>query len=70
MQKGINLTIKEMKENLVSVINGSNLPISVIEMVLRDISAEASMANNQAVEKERQEYNAGIEESKTEAMPV
>lgn len=64
MEKGINLQIEELKENLVKQINESNMPVVVIEMVLKELLTNATFVKQQQLEKEKQEYEQGKETTK------
>ncbi len=52
--KGPNLQIAEFKERLVTTINESNLPISIVQLALFEVSAQVNAAAAQAIEAERQ----------------
>lgn len=57
MEKGINLQIEELKVNLANIINTSNMPVAIIEMVLQGMLAEANMLKQRQVNKEKQDYD-------------
>lgn len=57
MEKGINLQIEELKINLASTINNSNMPVAIIEMVLQGMLAEANILKQRQVSKEKQDYD-------------
>lgn len=48
----INKAIRETRDNIVSVLNGSGLPIEVLRLILGEIQNAAS---NQALEEAKQE---------------
>lgn len=60
MEKGINLQIEELKVNLANIINTSNMPVTIIEMVLQGMLAEANILKQQQVSKEKQDYDNAI----------
>lgn len=65
MNKGINLQIEEFKSNIAKLINESNMPIALTEMVIGTILQEIHMVKVQQVEKEKQEFeNAEKDEKK------
>jgi hypothetical protein len=67
MEKGINLQIEELKVNLANIINTSNMPVTIIEMVLQGMLAEANILKQRQVSKEKQDYdNAVAEKDKKE----
>lgn len=57
MEKGINLQIEELKVNLANIINTSNMPVTIIEMVLQGMLAEANILKQRQVSKEKQDYD-------------
>lgn len=60
IQIGINLLIKESKNELLTVINNQinkGLPITVMEMHLYSILQEVHSLAENTVEKEKQEFN-------------
>ena len=60
MEKGINLQIEELKVNLANIINTSNMPVAIIEMVLQGMLAEANIFKQRQVSKEKQDYDNAI----------
>jgi hypothetical protein len=56
MQKGLNLQIFEMKEKITNVINESNVPITITQMVLFELSAQVNGMAAQTIEAERKEF--------------
>ena len=64
MEKGINLQIEELKANLATVINKSQMPISLTEMIIQGMLQEIHMVKVQQVEKEKQEYENSKETNK------
>lgn len=60
MEKGINLQIEELKVNLANIINTSNMPVTIIEMVLQGMLAEANILKQRQVSKEKQDYDNAI----------
>lgn len=67
MEKGINLQIEELKGTLANILNSSNMPVAIIEMVLQGMLAEVNMIKQQQLKKEKQDYdNAMLEKDKVE----
>lgn len=62
MNKGINLLIREFKEKLVADINEAQLPISIIDLTLKDISRDIEKVVIQQVEIEKADYNKQVED--------
>ena len=57
MDKKVNTVIKETKDNIVRVINESQLPIGVIDLIIDNIVYEVKNSLNIIIEKEKTEYN-------------
>jgi hypothetical protein len=62
MQKGLNLQIFEMKEKITKVINESNMPITITQMALFEISAQVNGIAAQTIEAERKAFEEGGKE--------
>lgn len=60
MEKGINLQIEELKANLATTLNSSNMPVAIIEMVLQGMLTEVNMIKQQQLKKEKQDYDDAI----------
>ncbi|HHV09966.1 MAG TPA: hypothetical protein GXX75_06790 [Clostridiales bacterium] len=54
--KGINLQIQELKENLTNVINESNLPITITQMALFELTSQVNSIAAQTIEAERKSH--------------
>lgn len=58
MERDINLIIEETKQSVINTLNKSNLPISIIYYIMRDLMNETSESYtsyiNQAYKKERE----------------
>ena len=63
----INTQINMFKDNLVSVIGNSQLPIGVTYYILKDVYNNIEMLYNQTLEKEQQDLLAEMEKEKEEA---
>lgn len=63
MEKTISMMINDTKTSLISTINNSKLPISITELIVKDIYQEIKLyADNQLKHDEEQFKNALIEE--------
>lgn len=60
MQKGINTIIKEVRESLVAQLNSANLPIAILSMIVREVSAEVMASYEQTIKQEQEAYDAGV----------
>jgi hypothetical protein len=56
MQKGLNLQIFEMKEKITKVINESNMPITITQLALFEITSQVNSLAAQTIEAERKEF--------------
>lgn len=55
MSKAFDLAVTEFKADLLLVINNSNLPISVIEIVMKDVYLQVEKKLNEQIENLRKE---------------
>lgn len=62
MDKGINLQIEELKQELVDTINTYNMPISVTTMILQGLFNESNMVKQQILAQEKQAYEESLKE--------
>ena len=58
----------ELIGNIVGLINESNLPLFVIEPILKDLYLEVKDGARQQLESDRLEYQSSIAESESEAV--
>lgn len=63
MEKSINIVIEETKQNLANVINNSELPMGIIELIINDIQNQVINAKNNQLSQEIEEYNKKITEN-------
>ena len=54
--KPLTVAREEFIESLVKLINGSNLPMFVVESILRDIAAETKAAAQKQYERDKKNY--------------
>ena len=66
MDKPINLYIVETKENILNEIKKSNLPITIIQMIINEIANVINIQTNNVVKSEREEYLKLKEEDKND----
>jgi hypothetical protein len=66
MDKSINLYIVEIKENILNEIKKSNLPITIIQMIVNEIANVINAQADNIVKKEKVEYLKQKEENKDE----
>lgn len=56
MNKPFSLIIEETKQNLIDVINKSNLHPSVMEMIIKDIYFEVNRLSTETIKREEQQF--------------
>lgn len=56
MKKPFSLMVQETKQELVDIINKSNLHPSVIEMIVKDIYWEVNRLNIETLKKEKEQF--------------
>lgn len=66
MDKPINMYIVETKENIWNEIKKSNLPITIIQMIINEIANVINIQTNNVVKSEREEYLKLKEEDKND----
>lgn len=57
MEKSFDLVVEDTKKELVNVINKSGLPITVSEMVIKDVLGLVRAEAESSLIKQRQEFN-------------
>ena len=62
INKPILLCREEFTKNLVKLINESQLPVFIVEYILKDILSEVHTATQQEFESEKQTYEKQIKE--------
>lgn len=71
MEKPIRLKLKEFKNNLVTLINTSGLPLFVVEPIMKDILQEVQIKMEQEYQQDKMTYENSLaqeqENNKTEA---
>lgn len=62
---GINLQINQTKQTIINTLNQSNLPVSIIHMLLNEIIIEVERVEKEVLNKEyQQEQNKQTEQEK------
>lgn len=62
--KGINLAGRDFKESIIGLINSSGLPAMLIQYILNDVINAMNNVTGQAIEKENEDYQKALDESK------
>lgn len=64
MDKPISMLIKETKDSLINICNTSQLPPSILELILSNIHAEIFLLSNKYLEQDELIYMSSLEENK------
>ena len=59
-EKGFNLRIQEIKEDIADVVNKSQLPPSILLMILGEFTAQIQVQNARMIELERKAYEEEV----------
>lgn len=65
MEKPITLKLNEFKNNAVSLVNTSGLPLFVIEPVLKDLLSAVQVKMEQEYSRDKAIYEQSLQEEKT-----
>lgn len=65
IQKPTIVATEELKQSLVNLINTTEVPLFVTEMVLENILAQIKMANSKQYQTEKTQYEKALEDSST-----
>lgn len=60
IEKPASMAINETKENLINVCNKSNLHISVLQLIVKELHEEINKTAQKVLEDEREEYEKAI----------
>jgi hypothetical protein len=60
VEKGINLRIQEVKEDIAAAINMAQLPPGVLLMILNEFATQVQAQNAMAITQERKAYEEGV----------
>lgn len=66
IQKPTIVATEELKQSLVNLINTTEVPLFVTEMVLENILAQIKMANSRQYQTEKTQYETALENSSKE----
>lgn len=66
IEKPISLTIEEVKAEIANIINNSQLPPVVLDLIVKDIYNEVHSIYIQQTMQEQQEYNASKQNDKND----
>lgn len=64
MDKSIDLIIPEIKDKIVSVLNESKLPITIISMIIHEISGVVDNTVTITIDKLKKEYDESLKKEK------
>lgn len=66
MEKPFDLKVIEVKQELSEVINKSTLPITVVNLILKDLLLETNTYEDQWIERQQSEYESMLAEEQKE----
>lgn len=61
MEKPITLQIEQFKQDLVHLVNGSGIPVFLLDYILKDFYNEIHMLNRNQLEKDEKSYQEHTE---------
>lgn len=64
MDKPISMLIKETKDSLINICNTSQLPPSILELILGNVHAEIFLLSKKCLEQDELIYMSSLEENK------
>ena len=64
------MRINILKNGLATLINTSNLPLYIVEPILKDLYTEVHGLAEEQARKETEEYNKAVEESNNDEEPT
>lgn len=67
MEKPISMIINETKMNLAKVCNDSQLPVYILEPMLKDLFEEARMLNEKQLQQDKMLYQQNLIEEQNKA---
>ena len=68
MEKGFNLSVLDFKKAVIAAINNSNLPISVVNMVIEEVAREVKATEVSVLEAEIKTYEDGLKSENDAVM--
>ena len=66
MEKPITLRIEETTQSIVKILNESQLPLFILNQILKDLYTETSNLSKQQAEKDKEMYYGSLEESNSQ----
>lgn len=66
MEKPISMLVTETKANLIKVCNESNLHISVLQLIVKELHSEIDKVAQRCMEDERAEYQSAISQESSD----
>lgn len=66
MEKPTSIIIDELKKEIIKIINNAELPLCVIESILKDLYSEVSILAQQQLAKDKAAYAASLKEEEEE----
>lgn len=67
MEKSITLQIEELKKTLIDAINNSNLPVAVLDYIVKDIYYEIHLASQKQLAADIQSYEESMKNNSDQA---
>lgn len=64
MEKPVSLVLNDLKQEIVDSINKTNLPLCIVEPVLKDLYAEIAALAKQQLAKDKEEFESSQKEEK------
>ncbi|WP_041137918.1 hypothetical protein [Beduini massiliensis] len=63
IQKGSNFIIQETRQNIMSALNSAlqELPVTVLEMLIKDLDRELTLMSEEAIKQEQQQYQEAMQ---------
>ena len=63
IQKGSNFIIQETRQNIMSALNSAlqELPVTVLEMLNKDLDRELTLMSEEAIKQEQQQYQEAMQ---------
>lgn len=65
MEKPITLKLNEFKNNAVSLVNTSGLPLFIVEPILKDLLSAVQVKMEQEYQRDKAVYEQSLQEEKT-----
>lgn len=62
MDKPISVVLEELKQDIINSINNTNLPICIIEPIIKDLYNEIAVLSKQQLLKDKEKYEESQKE--------